>query len=340
MATAYYASRISPNQFETPTEGYRICRSVRICRTGYQEYLGSELKRHPSYDPAWDLDDSALYRVFRPLDEVTSPQTIASFEGKTIVDEHPPEYIAPGSLISIDSEKELSCGHMQNVRIGDALGNGDVPLIADLHVKDTDLIDKIDAGVRDVSCGYTYKLRRLANGTLIQTGILGNHIAVVPQGRAGADISIQDAAPPSDLPELEELIEDEAIEEDRELNEALHKDKDPAEEKAWVSSHSVDAFIEQLEEANGGRSAVAERGCFDGAPSRLTATAAVDRALSSRPFDGVPYSVGKARYEGALAMDANAPELPASHFYAGVPYPVGKAAHDAYLQARKDTFRL
>jgi hypothetical protein len=329
---AYYASRISPNQFETPTEGYRICRSVRICRTGYQEYLGSELKRHPSYDPAWDLDDSALYRVFRPLDEVTSPQTIASFEGKTIVDEHPPEYIAPGSLISIDSEKELSCGHMQNVRIGDPLGTGETPLIADLHVKDNDLIDKIDAGVRDVSCGYTYKLQRVANGTFIQTNIRGNHIAVVPQGRAGSDIAIQDAAP-ADPPELEELIEDEDVE-------ALHNDKDPAEEKAWESSHSVDAFIAQLEEANGGRSAVAERGCFDGAPSRLPAMAAVDRALSSRPFDGVPYSEGKARYDGSLAMDASSPELPASHFFAGVPYRVGKAAHDAYLKARRDTFRL
>jgi hypothetical protein len=48
MATAYYASRISPNQFETPTEGYRICRSVRICRTGYQDYLGTELKKYPA----------------------------------------------------------------------------------------------------------------------------------------------------------------------------------------------------------------------------------------------------------------------------------------------------
>jgi hypothetical protein len=87
MATAYYASKISPNQFETPTEGYRICRSVRICRTGYQDYLGSELKRHPSYDSAWNLEDDRTYKVFRPLDEVTSPATIASFDGKSIVDE-------------------------------------------------------------------------------------------------------------------------------------------------------------------------------------------------------------------------------------------------------------
>jgi len=337
MATAYYASRISPNQFETPTEGYRICRSVRICRTGYQDYLGTELKKHPSYDPAWNLEDDRTYKVFRPLDEVTSPATIASFDGKSIVDEHPPAHMAPGSLVTIDNERDLTCGHMQNVRVGPALGTGEVPLIADLHVKDGDLIDKIDAGIRDVSCGYTYILKRLANGPFIQTNIRGNHIAVVPKGRAGTDISIQDSSATDsasfEAPHIEELIEDEDVE-------ALHKDKDPAEEKAWESSHSVDAFIEQLEEISGGKSAVADRGCFDGVQRPLTSTAAVDRALSFNPFGGVPYSEGKVRYDGLIAMDANSPELPASHFYAGVPFQIGKAAHDAYLQARQRHFRL
>jgi Uncharacterized protein conserved in bacteria (DUF2213) len=323
MATAYYASRISPNQFETPTEGYRICRSVRICRTGYQDYLGTELKKHPSYDPAWNLEDDRTYKVFRPLDEVTSAATIASFDGKSIVDEHPPAHMAPGSLVTIDNERDLTCGHMQNVRVGPALGTGEVPLIADLHVKDGDLIDKIDAGIRDVSCGYTYTLKRLANGTFIQTNIRGNHIAVVPQGRAGADISIQDSAVADSAPQLEELIEDE----------------DP-EEKAWESSHSVDAFIAQLEDLDGGRSAAVDRGCLDGAPRGLPATAAVDRAISHRPFDGVPYSQGKAAYDSLLATDASAPELPASHFYAGVPFQVGKVRHEAYLQTRQRHFRL
>jgi hypothetical protein len=195
------------------------------------------------------------------------------------------------------------------------LATGEVPLIADLHVKDSDLIDKIDAGIRDVSCGYTYTLKRLANGTFIQTNIRGNHIAVVPQGRAGRDISIQDSAVTDSAPQLEELIEDD--EEERGPSEALHKPKDLAEEKAWESSHSVDAFIAQLEDMSGGRSAAVDRGCLDGAPRGLPATAAVDRALSHRPFDGVPYSQGKAAYDSLLATDASAPELPASHFYAG-----------------------
>jgi hypothetical protein len=313
--TAYYASKISPNQFETPTEGYRICRSVRICRTGYQDYRGAELKKHPSYDPEWALDDSSTYRVMRPLSEVTSPATIASFDGKTIVDEHPPEYLAPGSLIHIDNERELSCGHMQNVRIGAALGTGEVPLIADLHIKDGDLIDKVDAGVRDVSCGYTYVLKRLGNGTFIQTHIRGNHIAVVPQGRAGRDISIQDSVATDSAievvpttsfenPELEELIEDTDVED------LIQNDP---------TSGGIDKLIAGM---CGGSSA-----------------AAMDRAMSTNPFAGVPYHVGKAKYEERLALDVNTPDKRPEDFYRGVPYHVGKAAHNAYLQARSGAAR-
>jgi Uncharacterized protein conserved in bacteria (DUF2213) len=306
MATAYYASRISPNQFETPTEGYRICRSVRICRTGYQDYLGTELKKHPSYDPAWNLEDDRTYKVFRPLDEVTSKETIASFDGKSIVDEHPPAHMAPGSLVTIDNERDLTCGHMQNVRVGPALGTGEVPLIADLHVKDSDLIDKIDAGIRDVSCGYTYILKRLANGTFIQTNIRGNHIAVVPQGRAGADISIQDSAATDSAPQLEELIED------TDVSDLVNEDG------------GIDDLTSRM---NGGRSV-------------LPSATAVDRALSTNPFAGVPYKVGLAKYQERLALDAGAPELPPEHFFAGVPYQIGKAAYDAYLQTRQRHFRL
>jgi hypothetical protein len=306
MATAYYASRISPNQFETPTEGYRICRSVRICRTGYQDYLGTELKKHPSYDPAWNLEDDRTYKVFRPLDEVTSPATIASFDGKSIVDEHPPAHMAPGSLVTRDNERDLTCGHMQNVRVGPALGTGEVPLIADLHVKDGDLIDKIDAGIRDVSCGYTYILKRLASGTFVQTCIRGNHIAVVPQGRAGRDIAILDSAATDSAPQLEELIED------TDVSDLVSDDG------------GIDDVISSM---NGGRSA-------------LPSTAAVDRALSTNPFAGVPYKVGLAKYQERLELDASAPELPPEHFFAGVPYQIGKAAYDAYLQTRQRHFQL
>jgi hypothetical protein len=47
------------------------------------------------------------------------------------------------------------------------------------------LMEAIERGVRDLSCGYTYSLIQLSDGTWAQTDIKINHIAVVEDGRAG-----------------------------------------------------------------------------------------------------------------------------------------------------------
>jgi len=192
---AYHASQISPDkpsQFETQ-EGYRIYKNVPICRTGFQEYVGSEIKKNPTYDPAWNIGDDDVVKVYRPVDEVTDPVTLASFEGKSVLDEHPPEHIA---IVHTENDYEYSKGHVQNVRIGPMLTDGETPLIADLYVKHLALNDKIDSGIREVSSGYIFKLGRMQDGTLVMTKIRGNHVAVVPKGRAGSEISIRDAARP------------------------------------------------------------------------------------------------------------------------------------------------
>jgi hypothetical protein len=56
---------------------------------------------------------------------------------------------------------------------------------------------KIDTGIRDVSCGYTFRLDKDEAGRYVMRNIRGNHIAVVPKGRAGSEIGIRDSAPPS-----------------------------------------------------------------------------------------------------------------------------------------------
>lgn len=191
---AYYADRIAPDkphQLET-AEGYRIYTAVPICRTGFQEYLGKELKSHPDYQAAWNLKDDELVKVFRPAEVVTAPETVASFEGKSVLDGHPP---ADVSIVTVETDGEYGRGHTQNVRVGNAFDDGAIPLLADLFVKDQPLNDKIDGGVRDVSCGYIYNMKRADDGTLFMTRICGNHVAVVPNGRAGPEVSIRDSAP-------------------------------------------------------------------------------------------------------------------------------------------------
>ena len=174
MAKAYYGTKISEHMTKTP-EGYLICHSVPVARTGWQDYLGSEI----------GLTDAGLVKVYRSADEVFAPATIASFEGKTVTDGHPPQWLAP------DNESSYSKGHGQNSR----QGGSDEPdlLIADLFIKDAVLINKVENGLREVSCGYDCVYEPMEAGQYAQKQIRGNHIAIVPNGRAGDRVAIRDS---------------------------------------------------------------------------------------------------------------------------------------------------
>lgn len=172
--TTYYGYTISPNQLETG-EGFLICRNVPIARTGAQEYLGTEI----------GLEDAALVTVMRPEEEVFSPATLASFEGKPVTDEHPPDLLDP------DTVAQFARGHAQNVRRG--TGEWSDFIIADLHIQDAELIRAIQDGKREVSCGYTCDYEPNGDGTYTQKNIRGNHVAVVENGRAGHRAAIMDS---------------------------------------------------------------------------------------------------------------------------------------------------
>jgi hypothetical protein len=195
---SYYASLLPGKEhwFQTP-EGYRIYKDVPIARTGFQQYLGREIKKNPGYKPEWGIGDDELVTVYRPLEEVTAPETLASFEGKSVLDEHPSD---PQILVdALDEYESTSKGHAQNIRVGSPMDDGETPLLADLHVKHPDLNVKVDDGVRDVSCGYTFELGKDADGRYVQRKIRGNHVAIVPKGRAGSEVGIKDSAPKSSL---------------------------------------------------------------------------------------------------------------------------------------------
>lgn len=170
---AYYGTKISAHMTDTP-EGYLICHDVPVARTGEQEYLARDLNL--------DGDPDRVVIVNRYPEDVFDPAAIASFEGKDVTETHPPEFLTP------ENHASYSKGHAENVR-----RSGDF-MIADLHIKDANLINDIKNGtVREVSCGYLCDYE--PDGEKYkQSRIRGNHIAVVPNGRAGRDVAIKDAA--------------------------------------------------------------------------------------------------------------------------------------------------
>jgi len=200
----YYGTRLSENISRREPEGYLLCLNVPVARTGTQEYLPEELGLSPPYTfgaegvgdvacgaragtPAAvrvrNLAKAPLISVHRPPAEVFSPETIASFEGMPVTNDHPPDGVDIGNI------RALQKGHAHNVRRGS--GEESDLLLADLIITDPVLIDLILEGKREISCGYTYELCE-ENGEYIQRKIRGNHVAVVDAGRAGKRVAIRD----------------------------------------------------------------------------------------------------------------------------------------------------
>lgn len=170
----YYGTEISPNQIET-AEGFLICKNVPIARTGMQEYAARDLML--------DGDPERMIKVNRYEADVFEPAALASFEGKPVTDGHPPEEVEPANFAS------YAKGHIQRVR-----REGDF-MVADLYINDPILINDVRNGIkREVSCGYICEYTADGDGYK-QSKIRGNHVAVVPRGRAGHEVAIKDESP-------------------------------------------------------------------------------------------------------------------------------------------------
>ncbi len=103
MSQSYCAVRISPHMAKD-ANGTLICLAAPICRSGFQTYKVNEV------DPTTN-DDSDI-DVLRPVSEVLSRATIASFEGVDLTLRHPAKFVDP------DTHSWSALGHAQNVRVG------------------------------------------------------------------------------------------------------------------------------------------------------------------------------------------------------------------------------
>jgi len=173
MAVAYYGSHISEHLVKTP-EGYLICYDVPINRTGTQMYTAGEL--------GLEGEPERPVTVYRLEEDVFSPAALASLEGKDITRGHPAE------MLAAENQASYSKGHLEHVR-----RDGD-NTVADLIIKDPGLASDVESGVlREVSCGYYCRFEPYLDGYR-QTNLVGNHVAVVPRGRAGHSVAIKDHA--------------------------------------------------------------------------------------------------------------------------------------------------
>lgn len=239
----YTTSKISKNMHKTP-EGFLVCIGVPIARTGDMVYGKNEVPEEI------ESDSNGTVTVTRDEDDVFHPNTLASFQGKPVTIRHPEEFVTPQNW------KELTIGTMQNVRRGEGENKDDV--IADLLITDDMGIGLVENGMREVSCGYEANYVQTEKGKAKQKVIVGNHLALVDEGRAGHAYAIKDhkGASMGMFDKMKSKVAKVMDEAEKEMKDAEAEEKPKEEKKKSEDEHaasfdelkkSVDAISAKLD---------------------------------------------------------------------------------------------
>lgn len=158
---------------ETP-EGYLRLDNVPISRTGVFPYR------------RFDNGETVVEYEAKLPEDLLNNFTVQSATTKAVTDEHPPE------LVTAANHSKYAKGFTTT----DAIAK-DGKIFTSLIVTDSEMIDKIKNGKREISIGFTADIERRSGEyegqrfDSVQRNITINHIAVVNQGRAGSDIGIR-----------------------------------------------------------------------------------------------------------------------------------------------------
>ncbi len=176
--------KIEDSQRVVDSNGFLHIKNNKLTRTGVFKYKARELG-----DIASHLDPEMVVGLLRSEEDVFDPKSIESFDNVVVTDNHPPEMVNPRNV------KDYSQGFVvKGVRRD---GNY---MVGDVHITDQNLITKVLDGKVELSNGYYSDLVDEVGEYqgepyhFRQTNIIGNHLAVVPKGRAGVTCRLSDAA--------------------------------------------------------------------------------------------------------------------------------------------------
>lgn len=130
-----------------------------------------------------------MYYVYRPAEEIGSPECVESFRLVPLIDDH--LMLGEGAT---PAEKKGVHGV-----IGEDVYFKDDTLYGNIKVFSESLANLIESGKKELSCGYRC-VYEFANGEYngvkydaIQRNIRGNHLALVEEGRMGSEVAVLDS---------------------------------------------------------------------------------------------------------------------------------------------------
>lgn len=162
------------------TSGGFLVASVKCARSGIQHYTAREL----------GMDREGVVAVYRPETSVFALDSVKTFSGKPVTDDHPAE------MVTAENWKQLAVGSIGE----DVLRDGDFIRVP-ITIMDAATIAKVVDGKRQISMGY-FADYKFESGTtpagepyeVTQENIQINHLAIVDRARAGVKCRIGDNA--------------------------------------------------------------------------------------------------------------------------------------------------
>lgn len=172
-------------------DGHLHIEQSNISRACVNPYLGEEI-------PDWEslgLDPQRIYNLLRDPKELE--KSASTFDGKPLLFKHKP-------TTASDHQGDITVGAVSNVFF-------EAPFLkAKLDVWPGEAIEAIESGSqKELSCGYRY-VADMTPGTYegekydgVMRDIVGNHVALVREGRAGPAVVVGDSA----IPKLQEIFD-------------------------------------------------------------------------------------------------------------------------------------
>ena len=190
-----------------------------LARTGVQQYTADSLGLEGG---------SKIIDVHREESEVFNDESLSTYRSCPMTSGHP---VVDGKavLVTTKNSKSLQVGFLE----GNAIRDED-HVTGNLVVSNADAIENIEQGTVELSMGYTCDIDD-RNGTLYQTNIRINHVALVEKGRAGSSCRISD----EDNTNQEELMTN------KETKEAVKVEDKKEEPVVTIDSLTVDMDVLQ-----------------------------------------------------------------------------------------------
>lgn len=155
-----------------------------MTKIGVFPYLGRQISP--------DLEPDRIYKVLRPEEELTRPETLESLKLLPLINDHTMIGNEPGMKPAEEVGVEGTSG--TNVEVSHPL------LTNDLKIFTENIKNAIDSGKKELSMGYRCRYDLTPgeyNGEAydaIQRDIIFNHIALVDEGRCGSDVRVMDCS--------------------------------------------------------------------------------------------------------------------------------------------------